>query len=62
MTTRYGGRYLQSIDGVSGSLTQQRDWFYFVNGVEGGRSAAEVTLHPGDVDLVGLPPLERLRR
>jgi len=49
VTTRYGGRYLQSIDGVSGSLTGQRDWFFFINGVEGDRSATEVTLHPGDV-------------
>ena len=49
MTTRYGGRYLQSIDGISGSLTDQRDWFFFVNGIEGDRSATEVTLHPGDV-------------
>jgi hypothetical protein len=49
VTTRYGGRYLQSIDGVSGSLTARRDWFFFVNGIEGDRSATEVTLHPGDV-------------
>jgi len=49
VTTRYGGRYLQSIDGVAGSLARQRDWFYFVNGVEGSRSAAEVTVHAGDV-------------
>jgi hypothetical protein len=49
VTTRYGGRYLQSIDGISGSLTDQRDWFFFVNGIEGDRSATEVTLRPGDV-------------
>ncbi len=49
VTTRYGGRYLQSVGGVAGSLGKQRDWFYFVNGVEGGRSAAEVRLRPGDV-------------
>jgi hypothetical protein len=49
VTTRYGGRYLQSVNGISGSLARQRDWFYFVNGVEGDRSAAEVTIHPGDV-------------
>ena len=47
--TRYGGRYVQSINGVAGSLSAQRDWFYFVDGVEGDRSAAEVTVHPGDV-------------
>ena len=49
VTTRYGGRYLQSVNGIAGSLTQQRDWFFFVNGIEGDRSAAEVTIHPGDV-------------
>jgi Domain of unknown function (DUF4430) len=49
VTTRYGGRFLQSIDGISGSLSGQRDWFFFVNGIEGDRSATEVTLHPGDV-------------
>jgi hypothetical protein len=49
VTTRYGGRYVQSIDGISGSLDAQRDWFFFVDGVEGSRSAAEVRLHPGDV-------------
>jgi hypothetical protein len=49
VTTRYGGRYVQSIAGVEGSLGAQRDWFFFVNGKEGGRSAAEVTIHDGDV-------------
>jgi len=49
VSTRYGGRFLQSINGISGSLTDQRDWFFFVNGIEGDRSATEVTLHPGDV-------------
>jgi hypothetical protein len=50
VTTRYGGRFVQSIDGVEGSLASRRDWFYFVNGIEGDRSAAEVTLHEGDVE------------
>jgi hypothetical protein len=50
ITTRYGGRFVQSIDGLEGSLRKQRDWFYFVNGLEGDRSAAEVTLHDGDVE------------
>ncbi len=49
VTTRYGGRFLESINGISGSLGRQRDWFFFVNGIEGDRSATEVTLHPGDV-------------
>ena len=49
VSTRYGGRFVQSIDGISGSLGKQRDWFFYVNGVEGGESAASVRLKPGDV-------------
>jgi hypothetical protein len=48
--TRYGGRYVQAIDGLAGSLSSRRDWFYFVNGYEGDRSAAEYRLRPGDVE------------
>jgi hypothetical protein len=48
--TRYGGRFVQSIGGVAGNLSARRDWFYFVNGVEADRSAAEYRLHPGDVE------------
>jgi hypothetical protein len=47
--TRYGGRYVQSIDGIEGSLGAQRDWFWFVNGYEGDRSAASYRLRDGDV-------------
>ncbi len=49
VTTRYGGRYVQSIAGVSGSLGSQRDWFFFVDGVQGDESAADVRIHAGDV-------------
>jgi hypothetical protein len=49
ITTRYGGRYLQSVDGIEGSLSGQRDWFYFLDGIEGSVSAADITLHPGDI-------------
>jgi hypothetical protein len=49
VTTRYGGRFVQSIDGISGSLDDQRDWFFFVDGIEGDRSAGEVRIHGGDV-------------
>ena len=48
--TRYGGRYVQSIDGIEGSLSKQHDWFYFVNGYKADRSAADYRLHPGDVE------------
>jgi hypothetical protein len=47
--TRYGGRYVQAIDGLEGTLSDRRDWFWFVNGYEGDRSAAEYRLHDGDV-------------
>jgi hypothetical protein len=47
--TRYGGRYVQAIDGVQGSLSAHRDWFWFVNGLAGDESAAEYRLRPGDV-------------
>jgi len=47
--TRYGGRFVQAIRGVEGSLSKRRDWFYFVNGIEPGIGAAEVDVHPGDV-------------
>jgi hypothetical protein len=50
ITTRYGGRFVQSIKGVEGSATHRRDWFYFIDGIEGGRSAAEAQLHDGDVE------------
>jgi hypothetical protein len=49
LETRYGGRYVQAIEGISGSLERQRDWFWFVNGYEGDRSAAEYRLREGDV-------------
>jgi hypothetical protein len=48
--TRYAGRFVQAIDGVEGSLTARRDWFYFINGYESDRSAAEYRLHAGDVE------------
>ena len=48
--TTYSGRYVQSINGIDGSLSSQRDWFYFVNGIEADRSAAEVRLHAGDIE------------
>jgi hypothetical protein len=48
--TSYGGRFVQSIDGVSGDRSARRDWFYFVNGYEADRGAADYKLHPGDVE------------
>jgi hypothetical protein len=50
ITTRYGGRFVESIDGVAGSLSSRHDWFYFVNGIEADRGAAEYRLHNGDLE------------
>ncbi|MEX0815992.1 MAG: DUF4430 domain-containing protein [Gaiellales bacterium] len=47
--TRYGGRFVEAIEGVEGSLDEQRDWFFFVNGIEPDVGAAEVRLREGDV-------------
>jgi hypothetical protein len=49
--TRYGGGFVQSIDGLSGGRREGRpvDWFYYVNGVEAPRGAASTELHRGDV-------------
>jgi hypothetical protein len=48
--TRYGGGFVQSIQGVSGGREggRPRDWFYYVNGVEAGQGAAATKLHAGD--------------
>ena len=48
--TRYAGRYVQSIDGIDGSIAARSDWFYFINGYEADRSAAEYRLRDGDVE------------
>jgi hypothetical protein len=48
--TRYGGGFVQSIDGRSGGESAGRpvDWFYYVNGVEARKGAAATDVHPGD--------------
>lgn len=45
--TRYGGRYVRSVDGVSEQ--SRRSWFYYVNGYLADRSAADYRLRAGDV-------------
>ncbi|MCW2991617.1 MAG: hypothetical protein JWM73_2211 [Solirubrobacterales bacterium] len=49
--TRYGGGFVQSIDGLAGGTAGGRpvDWFYYVNGIEAPRGAASTELHRGDV-------------
>ena len=47
---RYGGRFVQSIDGLEGGGSGGSvDWFYFVNGFESDVGAAEYSLSPGDM-------------
>jgi Domain of unknown function (DUF4430) len=47
VTTRYGGGFVQSIDGHSGT-SSRRDWFYYVNGLEASMGAAGTAVHKGD--------------
>jgi hypothetical protein len=44
--TRFGGGFVESIDGLSGG--GRVDWFYYVNGLEAPRGAADTKLSAGD--------------
>ena len=58
VSTRFGGRFVQSIDGLKGQgAGGSRDWFFFVNGVESEVGAAEYELSLGRPRPVGLPRL-----
>jgi Domain of unknown function (DUF4430) len=48
--TRYGGGFVQSIDGVAGGTSGGRrsDWFFYVNGIESPVGAAEYDLSAAD--------------
>jgi uncharacterized protein DUF4430 len=48
VTTRFGGGFVQSIDGLAGTISGERDWFYYVNGSEASVGAADYKLSPGD--------------
>jgi Domain of unknown function (DUF4430) len=48
--TRYGGRFVEAINGLSGSVSTRHDWFYFVNGIEATRGAVDYRLRSGDVE------------
>src|SRR5437588_3577637 len=45
--TRYGGGFVQSINGLGGS-SARLDWFYYVNGIEAPAGAAATPVHRGD--------------
>jgi len=48
--TRYGGRFVNAIEGTrsAGEGGLRRDWFYFVNGIEADKGAAEQEVYAGD--------------
>jgi hypothetical protein len=48
--TRYGGGFVQSIEGLTGTASGGRrvDWFYYVNGIEASQGAASRKVHAGD--------------
>jgi hypothetical protein len=48
--TRYGGGFVQSIDGLAGGESGGRrsDWFFYINGIESPIGAAEFELADGD--------------
>jgi hypothetical protein len=47
ISTRYGGGFVQSIEGIEGGQRggHSYDWFFYVNGVESPIGAAEFSLH-----------------
>jgi Domain of unknown function (DUF4430) len=45
--TRYGGGFVEAINGASGN-SARRDWFYYVNGIEAAKGAATTAVHRGD--------------
>jgi hypothetical protein len=47
VTTRYGGGFVESIDGLSGN-SSRLDWFYYVNGIQASVGAASTPVHRGD--------------
>jgi Domain of unknown function (DUF4430) len=50
VSTRYGGGFVQSIDGLAGGQQSGApiDWFYYVNGIEASKGAASTNVNPGD--------------
>lgn len=48
VSTRYGGRFVQAINGLAGDPSHGMAWLYFVNGLQANVGSADYTLHPGD--------------
>ena len=47
VSLKYGGGFVESLDGLSGN-SSRRDWFYYVNGIEAPRGAASTAVNHGD--------------
>ncbi|MGH2892293.1 MAG: DUF4430 domain-containing protein, partial [Solirubrobacteraceae bacterium] len=47
VSTRYGGGFVESIDGLAPSGSGS-DWFYYINGVQASKGAAATAVHAGD--------------
>lgn len=47
LSLRYGGGFVESIDGLSGT-SNRRDWFYYVNGSMASDGAAQTYVRHGD--------------
>lgn len=47
VSTRYGGGFVESINGLAPSGAHT-DWFYYVNGVQAAKGAAATSVHAGD--------------
>ena len=45
--TKYGGGFVQSIDGHAGTASRH-DWFFYVNGVQAKKGAAALNVRKGD--------------
>jgi hypothetical protein len=50
VVTRYGGNFVQSIDGVAGGQRggDPVDWFFYVNGIQADKGSTSVKVHQGD--------------
>ncbi|HEX3433604.1 MAG TPA: DUF4430 domain-containing protein [Solirubrobacteraceae bacterium] len=50
VSTRFGGGFVQSIDGLAGGQSGGHpvDWFYYVNGIEAPKGAASTNVNAGD--------------
>ena len=47
VATKYGGAFVQSIDGHAGTASHY-DWFIYVNGIQAKKGAAALDVHKGD--------------